>query len=1179
MNLQYLHLHNAHTGDTLKITKPIRYHSLADFKQFISQSWNVTSPFLLTTYGLKLNFAIINELTQVFVFDKSKFDVSPNNSQNTSPLHKTPSPPNFEKAESGIKKVAGYFTDVGNPSESVTSPSANLVPNTDNAARGNSGPNFSEKSDKISAREFSTSNDFTTKSSSVLNISRILDINIIFSSLTIIFQFAVNFINDIKKRYKKIKQFLNFIIKRQLHTIYKDHLLKLRNFPKVFNISLYSLLDENKLIQNADYIQNNLPIVSDFITSLDSKIDLIDKELYSIDSSIKAIRSESIKIHASEIEGNEITEDGVIKKDTVIQSTFKGKLAIISAQIFKKIAQLQWKVVELKLELNSITDEKKNIDHENGLNRLSNSSSDDINSPSSVSFQTINQINSYQDYLSLTIDLPLLFGLLIIEKRRQFEWYDFYSKGVVSNVTEQLISIIDQEQLFRSLWMKKFGNFLNLIDSSINTKLPTLDVTLVGNKENNDFGILNDQVIERTDLVNYIEVVSKSSVSSKFVEILNKNYKDLISSTNNMKNITKIISALSTYTAITDDKLKIIEHNGEDSQNIDFDVRLMNGLKSRVKKLENLLHQQQYKNLSNWPVTTTNEKASMIIERTPSFNSKQLLPKIEKSIEKSAVLDTSGLDKHLDNIRLRKEIAEIRNQNKILAEENNRVKNENQDLVEENADLVNKVQSLSKTVSENEKLNTSNEKQIFDLEGKIQILINQLAVKESNSATKFDSREEEYRVLKLDAKINAKEIETLTRRIEQKDQTIDEIQQKFMELKANNPLESSNEKLRNTVTKFEKELIDAKSAMNDVYLNMSTKEAQHVVERKSLESIIKDLESKVDILQSQFDELSEDYENLMELTHSKEKHNDLLIYDLNNIIITLLSNVRRSVEQNYESFLEFCLMIESMGLLLVKENGEYKITRVKGLRVKKDEDASESKPLEKPSSEVISEIEAKKSWTNEISNYNSILPNDSTDSSENLESKDSICKQQSLQLITLFNTIFNSENSKFDDFLRTIGFKDKIHLQDDSLTTRFFLNAVSKRFRDVEGFAKRQTKDNKSKQVELNKLLLKLDSKISINSFQLNDLVLFLPTRVERSIDDEKEESQPWAAFNIGAPHYFLQLSDKDNFKNRDWMVGKLTEIEKYKVTEENLNDMDSNPFQLSVGVVWYMVSAKDVHI
>lgn len=1192
-NLTYLIVYNAHNGESLNIPKPIRFHSLVEFKKYLSQEFNIDNInyiFLLTTFGIKLNFNLINELTDVYVFDKRLF------------------------GNNGQEFIINYFKQ-----DIMVKPMNYTMPDTKNEREmiGNL------KNNQGWTRSIVQTSNVLEERISVI----IKQINIIFKSLNIIFQFGTNFINDIEKNFVNYFNHIKLINMKTLHLSWQNHLTNLKKFPvfeiQDLKINFSNLLKVDRLTECSDYIGTNLPLIIEKFNQMNQIIESVNQDKILVDKSIETLRNESIVLFKN-IDSNELLTnlneqstllindiDKISTSPTLVNiseiyqthklqycfkiyqiinqlydyyeslNKFKHHLITDSIKIFQNIANLQMKMVSIKDDLKVLTQDSEKVE-------------------GGISFKTINQINRYEDYLSLTIDLPLLFGFLVIERRRQFEWYDFYSKGIVANVTEQLTNMIDHERLFRTIWNKKFGNFLNLItDNLLQIQLPNLDVTLVAGKpQQEEFNILKDLIIERKDITGYITLLDKSNVSKNFVDLLNTNYQDLISSTNNMKKVTKVISSLSTYTSISkEDKLKIIQR-GEDSQDLDFDLKLINGLKSRIKKLENLLHQQQYKNLSNWPVTTTvngDNKASMIMDRTrkspsPHSNPKQLLPSNSSTTEKSTtqtqkVLDTTGLDKHLDNIRLKKEIAEIMNQNRILLEENNRIKNENQDLVEENADLTHKNENLSKEKSSFMKSKTGFEDKIEDLQNENKLLKNQLTSNKKDFEEKLDKKEETYRLLKLDVKIDAKEIESLNKKLEQKNEKLDELEQKLSEIKSlNNSSESGYDKLKSRIGVLEEELSEAKTSKDDLFSNMSSKEAEYTKERNALESEIKELKFKLDNLQLKSDEVTEDYENLMELTHSKEKNNDLLTNDLNNIIITLLSSVRRLVEHDFDAFLEFCLVLESMGLLLIKENKEYKITRVKGLRAKKDEDASEALLDAKPSSEVIKEIESKKAWTSEISNYNSILPIDSIENSENLNSDNlellkegSVYKQQSMKLIALFNTIFNSENSKFEDYFKAIGFKENIHLQEDSPTTRFFLNAVSKRFRDVEGFAKRQTKDNKLKQQEIGKLLSRLDTKISMNGFQINDLVLFLPTRIDRS-HAYQEDSQPWAAFNIGAPHYFLSVDDAEKFKNKDWMVGRVTGIKENKVTEANIDDTDLNPFQLSVGVMWYLISATEEH-
>ena len=62
--------------------------------------------------------------------------------------------------------------------------------------------------------------------------------------------------------------------------------------------------------------------------------------------------------------------------------------------------------------------------------------------------------------------------------------------------------------------------------------------------------------------------------------------------------------------------------------------------------------------------------------------------------------------------------------------------------------------------------------------------------------------------------------------------------------------------------------------------------------------------------------------------------------------------------------------------------------------------------------------------------------------------------------------------------------------------------------------------------------------KISYRSFNNGDLALFLPTR--------NATSAAWAAFNVGAPHYFLDMTGVET-ENKDFLIGRIEQI-----TEKN---------------------------
>ena len=112
--------------------------------------------------------------------------------------------------------------------------------------------------------------------------------------------------------------------------------------------------------------------------------------------------------------------------------------------------------------------------------------------------------------------------------------------------------------------------------------------------------------------------------------------------------------------------------------------------------------------------------------------------------------------------------------------------------------------------------------------------------------------------------------------------------------------------------------------------------------------------------------------------------------------------------------------------------------------------------------------------------------------------------------------------------------------------------------------------------------------KIAYRGFKEGDLALFLPTR--------NQATKPWAAFNVGAPHYFLRETDSHRLQHRDWLLARISKIEERVVdlsrsmanasTKGNadagasdgasLQSLDDNPFELSDGLRWYLIEASE---
>jgi autophagy-related protein 11 len=111
--------------------------------------------------------------------------------------------------------------------------------------------------------------------------------------------------------------------------------------------------------------------------------------------------------------------------------------------------------------------------------------------------------------------------------------------------------------------------------------------------------------------------------------------------------------------------------------------------------------------------------------------------------------------------------------------------------------------------------------------------------------------------------------------------------------------------------------------------------------------------------------------------------------------------------------------------------------------------------------------------------------------------------------------------------------------------------------------------------------------KIAYRSFKEGDLALFLPTR--------NNAHRPWAAFNVGAPHFFLREQDSHRLHGKEWLVARISKVEERVVDLSKTLDgprasldgrsiassnaasiEDDNPFELSDGLRWYLLDATE---
>ena len=183
-------------------------------------------------------------------------------------------------------------------------------------------------------------------------------------------------------------------------------------------------------------------------------------------------------------------------------------------------------------------------------------------------------------------------------------------------------------------------------------------------------------------------------------------------------------------------------------------------------------------------------------------------------------------------------------------------------------------------------------------------------------------------------------------------------------------------------------------------------------------------------------------------------------------------------------------------------------------------------------------------------------------------------------LYWMHNDDSETESEKYDAYLNAIG----------SFDVEAFCEVITKRIKDIEYTAKKYSKDARAYREKSHVAQKEAHEKIAFKNFKEGDLALFLPTR--------NQATGAWAAFNVGAPHYFLREQDSHKLRSRDWLLARIHKIEDRVVdlsksmsgTHLNVSDGrsfgetsnggdsfdDDNPFDLSDGLRWYLIDAAE---
>lgn len=1162
MNDNEIQVFNAHSGEGIKIN---RYYfvTLEELKRFCSNQFNIpiNQVFLISPFGIKLKRTTsLEETNEIYIFDKNLFSDS--------------------LSDDFIKQYLSshYNATFDNLIQPINSPLLDV--NLDKIA--------ATKNSRQMVSLLTTNLGWTAaiESDSSLFHKKVIElgekIRVLFKALRVATQYIDSYCLDVKKNYDSSIDFVINIQKQSLNLTWKDHFKKLKYIPLVTDEEkpLSSLLDQRQLDNEAHQCIKLNESINTELMGYKSKIETSKKSRGDIEKDIDVLESETTKV-LEHLESEEDLKELKLLSDKIqadtkhLLSKAKDSLDDIDIEIIidtlqthkadfvSKIYKLSLKLYKIFVNLRDLGS-KLQVDLAKQLQRLARAQSEIVlvkESLKTVSTK-IEQIQTLESSLSHTVDLPLLYGLYLVENIRRNDWLN-EMKSLSSKTVENFAALREKEIKIRSQWVRNFGTVLKLLDFNISS-FNSRNIANIDLNFNEDKSLTENLKFTKEDALNYIEKLKSVGVNQDITNAITKALNDL---------------------PLRKAKIKL-----DDLETSESNDQVVKGYKARIKKLESLLHQEQFKHFNQWPTQSGDSKFpalsrySLIFDK--SQNKSQIRPtsiiedpipgseRAERSRSPPEInhVDTKELDslkkekldltnkikKMKDTIEvtnnelksLRKELASKDFDNKQLLQKFDTVRDENLAVLskvqlevshkereksqfeELTSQQKKELQKLEKLLKERDdivdSLKNEHAQEIGKLQKDLQAKSDELESKAQDSSTEelnrlkeqLEAQRSENAALKEEQESKDREIVELNDKLKEKDDIITKLQGKDSEIKELNKqrdlLANTNIDLNKDIEKWRNDHHSLASMKDDLLENMSNRENEFAKEKKAHQEEIESLKMKI-----------EELEKLQSGVESKEitLNDRQTILQLVIIINSLIIKARDLSEILYNNYTLFCATLRATGLLAVKiESGEVNIIRVKGLRKISDNDLSSTvDPSKGMRPDLEQDVGKYSSWT-ELPDSSLIAELSSAQSEDQSTSLDLICQT----MIENYN--LTSFEDKYLNFVHHV-----------TNLTPLYKASISKRFREVENLAKRELKENK-------KFKESQRSKISIRDFKVDDLVLFLPTRSNNG--DNEPRNNSWAAFNDMGDMKFLLKNDLKISPGKQWIIGKISKIE--EVEDDN---------------------------
>jgi len=817
------------------------------------------------------------------------------------------------------------------------------------------------------------------------------------------------------------------------------------------------------------------------------------------------------------------------------------------------------------------------------------------------------------DVIYSVFQMPMLYGSILIESVRRREWSDKIKTDSLT-LAEEMAVLRDEEQRRRKKWLKIMGDFISSADSTA----PGIEINLQG--QDDEWPEVN-----RKDIENYIEDLRSKHSLTNIAQDLSRQVKELDAPTRQQRRRAKAFKNGSVF----DLSRSSILLRGDDmvrslqEEKTKLEDRLK-GSDSRIRKLEDLLHRQSHlsrPSSGNFGPEFPNSPASPhpdALSRRSSISSRRVsmtqFPEDRALVQRVVALEAE-LAVEKENVqRLHKEAHDERQSNSDKYQEAQSTKKDlignlearQREFEDERRYLeaeVKKFRLRNEEVEEElDRLMDSRDHEKQETDERIHQLEADLEAAQAISA------EDARRVDDLNERIQAhenkeRELETKVNDLEhqqsnwkQKDQdNYNALQAAFMSLSPGGTVPEELPGLTKAIEVLSEGLsIHARNAEQSA--------SKATAENKSLEERVQQLESEAEERTRKFEEREAVFVRLNEeLSQTRTGLNDALAeleqerLKLNSLQSQTSAGESAEEDRRHAELSQKLADAESRAQSFQEKQLEWEKKLETVLETERQAVArSEARGTKSHnlSKQLYRQIE-KLVWVLEQLGFATIQQdgrlvvqrasklNALSGLGESLSQSGIVSVKPDPSLLgwTQAETS-EEEEAQFSAFVKSLALFD----------VSIFGEAVIKRMKDIETLARKWSKEAKtykSYRDKYHRVQGEAHEKIAYRSFKEGDLALFLPTR--------NQAIRSWAAFNVGAPHYFLREQDTHKLQARDWLLARINKIEERVVDlSKSLNGVgpdrrslgdtsdgaslleDENPFELSDGLRWYLIDATE---